>query len=246
MKRIMTKREFIVLVMCLSLALIPIVLQVFLCYKAYITFSYATNIIEPFIALVNSYYMIPIVISGLLFCELRPRNPNYIKTKTNRIISILKRTGVYLTSVVAITSFFVTPIAIIDNRWSFQCIKNKIGITVYLYTQLTIGKTLVTSFILIYEFIVVLSLIRVLFLLNSIKYWGDIIIIILLLINVFPIIKNYNWKWILPISNACVAEHYKNIYLGNVFPLWYSLLYFAFISVVLSVLITGCSDRAKE
>lgn len=65
-------------------------------------------------------------------------------------------------------------------------------------------------------------------------------------LNIYSCYKGYVWKWILPLSNANLAEHYEVIYIGSVFPLWYSFLYFGFICLLITCLVQGHKHKVTK
>lgn len=101
----------------------------------------------------------------------------------------------------------------------------------------------VYSFMLVYALINLCSLIVDFCAIVKSEVYGFIILAILLSLNWYSYNKRYIWKWILPLSNANLAEHYEAIYIGSVFPLWYSFLYFIILCLLISFLIQGYKHK---
>ena len=209
------------------------------CYCSFFANSFSINCLEPFIAIANRWEIIPLTIAGTIFNTITLKRKGGTRRTKWDMYSHFVYSGLFVVVIVVLLIFIVIPVAYVGRNWSFSCIKNRIGIPVCLYTQKTLGVSFVYSFLLVYALINMFSLIMKYCTIINKKTHGLIVLAVTSALNIYSYYKGYVWKWILPLSNANLAEHYEAIYIGSVFPLWYSFLYFGFIYLLITCLVQG-------
>lgn len=228
------------------LLIFPVLVMAITCYNTFFLRLYSVNIVEPFIAIGNTPYMGLIVLYGLLFYTIC-RKQRKLSVSINKELSyVFLNAFVLILFVFSISALTVMPIAVLENKWSYQCVKNTSLIPVYLYTQRSLLEVFLLTFSLSLAEMVLFLLIWLCFALSGKEVLGVIAYLIIFAANEYAIIKDYSWKWYLPLTNATVAEHYKTIYDGNRFPLWYSYVYYLFLVIILVILIQNIKDKHGE
>lgn len=215
-------------------------------YCSFFANSFSINCLEPFIAIANNWEIIPLTIAGTIFNTIMFKRKGDARRNQWDMFSHFVYSGLFVVVIIVLLFFIVIPVAYVGRNWSFSCIKNRIGIPVYLYTQKTPVVSFVYSILLVYALINMFSLIVKFFIIINKRTYGITMIAIISALNIYSCYKGYVWKWILPLSNANLAEHYEAIYIGSVFPLWYSFLYFGFLCLLITCLVHGYKHKVTK
>lgn len=215
-------------------------------YCSFFDNGFSINCLEPFIAIANTWEIIPLTIAGTIFNTIMFKRKGDARRNQWDMFSHFVYSGLFVVVIIILLFLFVIPVAYVGRKWSFSCIKNRIGIPVYLYTQKTPVVSFVYSILLVYALINMFSLIVKFCTIINKRTYGITMIAIISALNIYSCYKGYVWKWILPLSNANLAEHYEAIYIGSVFPLWYSFLYFGFICLLITCLVQGHKHKVTK
>ena len=154
--------------------------------------------------------------------------------------------GLFLFAVFIILCVASMPISYIGRLWSYQTIKGTNDIPPYLYTRNTIAAAFGCSVILIYLVIILLSLVYIVLKDRFKRINGVLVILIICLANILMSHEGSSIKWLLPLTNANYAEHFKMIYVGKTFPVWYSFLYYLFFISILVYITISHRNARKE
>lgn len=215
------------------------------------------NVIEPFIAIGNSpflLFVIPIIFLALISdFPKSDGNSMFYMIRTGKVNWMLGQllfaiyAGVsYIVAIFAVSCLCIMKKAYIYNAWSdvttkyfieFPDEKNIISelINARLYNNLLPNQALLHTSVLVIFMIIIIALVQLLAFSYSKKILGLLLNITVLCVGIGSTIFEGVIKWVFPVSNAITWMHYDDIFKKPVVPIVNSYMYFGIILLVLII-----------
>lgn len=215
------------------------------------------NVIEPFIAIGNSpflLFVIPIIFLALISdFPKSDGNSMFYMIRTGKVNWMLGQllfaiyAGVsYIVAIFAVSCLCIMKKAYIYNAWSdvvtkyfieFPDEKNIISelINERLYNNLLPNQALLHTSVLVIFMIIIIALVQLLAFSYSKKILGLLLNITVLCVGIGSTIFEGVIKWVFPVSNAITWMHYDDIFKKPVVPIVNSYMYFGIILLVLII-----------
>lgn len=215
------------------------------------------NVIEPFIAIGNSpflLFVIPIIFLALISdFPKSDGNSMFYMIRTGKVNWMLGQllfaiyAGVsYIVAIFSVSCLCIMKKAYIYNAWSdvttkyfikFPDEKNIISelINARLYNNLLPNQALLHTSVLVIFMIIIIALVQLLAFSYSKKILGLLLNITVLCVGIGSTIFEGVIKWVFPVSNAITWMHYDDIFKKPVVPIVNSYMYFGIILLVLII-----------
>lgn len=215
------------------------------------------NVIEPFIAIGNSpflLFVIPIIFLALISdFPKSDGNSMFYMIRTGKVNWMLGQllfaiyAGVsYIVAIFSVSCLCIMKKAYIYNAWSdvttkyfikFPDEKNILSelINARLYNNLLPNQALLHTSVLVIFMIIIIALVQLLAFSYSKKILGLLINITVLCVGIGSTIFEGVIKWFFPVSNAITWMHYDDIFKKPVVPIVNSYMYFGIILLVLII-----------
>ncbi|MBQ4069179.1 MAG: hypothetical protein IJC76_08000 [Lachnospiraceae bacterium] len=215
------------------------------------------NVIEPFIAIGNSpflLFVIPIIFLALISdFPKSDGNSMFYMIRTGKVNWMLGQllfaiyAGVsYIVAIFAVSCLCIMKKAYIYNAWSdvttkyfieFPDEKNILSelINARLYNNLLPNQALLHTSVLVIFMIIIIALVQLLAFSYSKKILGLLLNITVLCVGIGSTIFEGVVKWVFPVSNAITWMHYDDIFKKPVVPIVNSYMYFGIILLVLII-----------
>jgi len=215
------------------------------------------NVIEPFIAIGNSpflLFVIPIIFLALISdFPKSDGNSMFYMIRTGKVNWMLGQllfaiyAGVsYIVAIFSVSCLCIMKKAYIYNAWSdvttkyfikFPDERNIISelINARLYNNLLPNQALLHTSVLVIFMIIIIALVQLLAFSYSKKILGLLLNITVLCVGIGSTIFEGVIKWVFPVSNAITWMHYDDIFKKPVVPIVNSYMYFGIILLVLII-----------
>lgn len=112
-----------------------------------------------------------------------------------------------------------------------------------LYNQLTLGRTVLHTFLLLSLYFFMMALILMLFTLLNNKLAGILVVGILIVAGVISCAANTVFMWFLPMSHAMTVAHFTKYISTEIFPIRASYLYFVLLDLCMAIACAIVSKR---
>lgn len=226
------------------------------------------NVLEPFTAIVNNKYSLPLVIFGFLVMIADfPRLDDFstfLIFRTGRfvwafgqIIFLIFSGMTYILFILFSSMICVASKSFILNAWSlaarYAADTDDIIVLMYPFARIDLSvlnqvrpySAVIHGVLLVLMFILAVGLVQMLFAVMQKKVISVFLNLLMCALGLVLIVADVNLKWIFPISNAVYGWHYDDYLNETNVPITFSYVYFIVFDVIIGIILINIVKRCS-